>query len=400
MRHNLSSGRAFLKMERCGGDRGKGFFWSIDHKYAQTLEDQEAKALQNAAQGAGVKDGLSKPGKRRDKHMPLDPPLKRSIKGEPKGPLPPPLTSTPLLSRAMSVNTPQVSTSVLAPNQAATGVFVYNVQGPSQSSSSSTPHATTVSSSNPYATLARSNWPLYPSAAANVATSVSIPSPAVTSLATTTLQATSTPTISANASTPPATDRPTLPPINTSLVPDVSIPIVLGPIPVTHPDHVPGQPNNSAKPGYMILHERKLILDPDVFSSITQDMLKQLEKIGAMAAVQVLTGHMVRALKERRAKNKNKDKSAKKASKAAKKAAAAAASATLPVLHAASSSTNAAASPLLVPVPQTVEDTVSSADPGSPVIVIDDPEDEAPATKRRKLNDGGMHTTEMIPMMA
>jgi len=58
-----------------------------DDKYAQMLEEQEAKALQNAAQGVETQDGPSQPGKRKDRCMPLDLPLKWSIKGEPKGPL-------------------------------------------------------------------------------------------------------------------------------------------------------------------------------------------------------------------------------------------------------------------------------------------------------------------------
>jgi len=41
----------------------------------------------------------------------------------------------------------------------------------------------------------------------------------------------------------------------------------------------------------------------------------------------------------------------------------------------------------------TAEETL--ADPGSPIIVIDDPEDEVPVAKRRKLND----TVEMISMV-
>jgi len=40
------------------------------------LEEQEAKALQDAAQGARTKDGPSPPGKRKDKRTPLDLPLK------------------------------------------------------------------------------------------------------------------------------------------------------------------------------------------------------------------------------------------------------------------------------------------------------------------------------------
>ena len=78
----------------------------IDDKYAQVLEEQEAKALQDAAQGTGIKDGLSRPGKRKGKRTPLDPPLKRSIKGEPKG-SPSTSPSTPLLQKALSVNAPQ-----------------------------------------------------------------------------------------------------------------------------------------------------------------------------------------------------------------------------------------------------------------------------------------------------
>ena len=61
-------------------------FSGTDDKYAEMLEEQKAKALQDAAQGAGTKDGSSQPGKRKDKRTPLDLPLKRSIKGEPEGP--------------------------------------------------------------------------------------------------------------------------------------------------------------------------------------------------------------------------------------------------------------------------------------------------------------------------
>ncbi|KAJ3572635.1 hypothetical protein NP233_g2942 [Leucocoprinus birnbaumii] len=421
VRHNLSSGRAFMKMERCGGDRGKGFFWSIDEKYAQNFEEQEAKALQNAAQGAGGKDGSSKPGKRKDKNVPLDPPLKRSIKGEPKGPLPPPLTSTPLVPKAITIN-PQAPTSVPVPNpnkNAATGVFSYNAQAQASSSSSQaslTIAYTATASSNPYVALTQSHWSLHPSATAARSTS-SIPVPPTSTTPPTTTTSTSpTPTpstvVTGKTSTPSATAKPSLPSINTNLVPDVAIPIVLGPIPPGHPDHAPGQPNNSAKPGYMILHERKLILDPDVFSGITQDMLKQLEKMGAMAAVQVLTGHMVRALKERRAKNKNKDKNAKKAAKAAKKAAAAAAatnpsvSVTGPNIGASNASDmaspqvtlTATSDPVPGAIPSVTQNTVT--DPGSPIIVIDDSEDEAPAAKRRKLNDGGTNPLAVHPAVA
>lgn len=199
-------------------------------------------------------------------------------------------------------------------------------------------------------------------------------------------------------------------------MPDVVIPIVLGPVPATHADYAPGHPNNSSKAGYMILHDRKLILDPDVFSGLTPEMLTELEKVGAMAAVKVLTGHMVRALKERRAKNKNKDKNVKKAAKAAKKAAAAAAADSFAVnLNDGKGSETAIATPpdvkpphstiLAVPVSGPVAEENhdvddAPADPGSPIIVIDDSEGEGPATKRRKLNDDRTSTVGMIPLTA
>jgi len=66
-------------MERCGGEEAKAFS-GTDDEYAQMLEEQEAKALRDTAQSAGTKDGLGQPGKCKDKHTPLDLPLKRSIR--------------------------------------------------------------------------------------------------------------------------------------------------------------------------------------------------------------------------------------------------------------------------------------------------------------------------------
>ena len=44
VRHNLSSSRdKFRKMERCGGDKGKGFYWSVDEKYIPIYEELELK---------------------------------------------------------------------------------------------------------------------------------------------------------------------------------------------------------------------------------------------------------------------------------------------------------------------------------------------------------------------
>ncbi|KAF7776320.1 transcriptional regulator family: Forkhead [Agaricus bisporus var. burnettii] len=385
VRHNLSSNRAFMKMERCGGDRGKGFFWSIDGKYAQNLEEQENRALQNGSQ-AGTQDGLGKPGKRKDKSTNLEPPLKRSIKGEPKGPLPPPLTSAPLIPKSTS----SANTNTNPNPNAATGVFSYNAQA--HASSSVQPQRSTThpaNPTNPYAALAHVNWNPQSSSSSTITkamTSIPVQPHSITPPLNSSTTSTSTVTPSA-----PTSTKPILPPINTNSVPDVVLPIVLGPIPSTHPDYVPDHPNNSAKVGYMILHERKLILDPDVFSGLTSEMLKELEKMGAMAAVKVLTAHMVRALKERRAKTKIKDKSAKKAAKAAKKAAAATTSAI------AESNNTILSEPASIAVANASPDG-TIVDPGSPIIIIDDSEDEGPASKRRKLNDGGTSTIEMAPV--
>jgi hypothetical protein len=175
----------------------------------------------------------------------------------------------------------------------------------------------------------------------------------------------------------------------------------------------------------MILHERKLILDPDVFSDLSTERLQELEKMGAMATVKVLTEHMVKALKERRAKNKNKDKSAKKAAKAAKKAAAAAGAATANATTGTTGATTVADTPAQDPsavnapvptadgkvVPAVVSTASTSsgpmditpfgglADPGTPIVIIDDSEDEGPAPKRRKLGSG-IDSAETIPTAA
>ena len=49
----------------CFSEEAKAFS-GTDDEYAQMLEEQEAKALQDTAQGAG----LCQPGKRKDKYMP------------------------------------------------------------------------------------------------------------------------------------------------------------------------------------------------------------------------------------------------------------------------------------------------------------------------------------------
>jgi forkhead box protein K len=101
VRHNLSSNRAFKKMERCAGERGKGFFWSVEEMFIPAFEEQEVKNAQLQLQQAS---GSTSPqvngmkviaGKTKKGAALSDPPLKRSVKAG-SGPLPPPLTNTPL----------------------------------------------------------------------------------------------------------------------------------------------------------------------------------------------------------------------------------------------------------------------------------------------------------------
>jgi len=409
-------------MERCGGDRGKGFFWSIDKKHAQALEEQESKSQQGATTETPTK------GRKRDKGALLEPPLKRSVKEDPKGTLPPPLTTAPLsyrgvttptalstasISCASSSSNPPVPAVPAAGTPATTGVFPYpshphHTTMVSQSSPALTsgPTGTPLSAVNPYAALTHSNWGQPPPANPFIAITSSSATPTTASP----VPSTSEKHVTSTHALPPLPQHPTP---GYTPVPDVVIPIVLGPIPLTHPDYTPNHPNNSAKEGYMILHERKLILDPDVFAGLTQEMLAELEKMGARAALAVLTNHMVRALKERRAKGRGKERGGRRPRAAggrgglAKKAGKTFTN--VPSTHTSNMTGEAAPEksaevvrgvansietkpPASVPesIPNSIPitghgDRPFQAEPGSPLIVVDDSENEEPATKKRKV---------------
>ena len=429
-------------MERCGGDRGKGFFWSIDEKHAQALEEQESKFQQAAAAAAqGIASTAEVPTKsrKRDKGALLEPPLKRSVKGDLNGTLPPPLTSAPLsyrgattstalsapVSCATSSSNPPVPTVPATGTPAATGVFPYpshphlsHHTTVSQSSPALTsgPTGTPLNTVNPYAALTQTNWGRHPPVNSSTATA---------SLSTTPTAASPVPSTSIAsprhvASTPawPSLPIPSTP--GHTPVPDVVIPIVLGPIPLTHPDYTPNNPNNSAKEGYMVLHERKLILDPDVFAGLTKEMLAELEKMGARAALTVLTNHMVRALKERRAKGRGKERGGRRPRGGGGRARKAGQTQftngpsdhSKNMIGAAPEKSReadwnvadsletklptSAPGPIPDPIPITgqvthpLEDSgkSSQAEPGSPLIIVDDSENEEPATKKRKMEGG------------
>ena len=131
----------------------------------------------------------------------------------------------------------------------------------------------------------------------------------------------------------------------------------------------------------MVLHERKLVLDPNVFSDLTPAIIADLEKMGARQALDVLTGHMVRVLKERRKARK----SAKARGRGGKLGGGVKrkepgdvpfTTAPLPARSPTATTNNAAAPP---PLPLN-EDAI---------INIEDSDGEEPAAKKRKLASTG-----------
>lgn len=273
VRHNLSSNRAFKKMERCAGERGKGFFWSVEESHIQSFEDQEAKNAQALAQqqqqaagGSQLNGGKMTAGKNKKGGAALhEPPLKRSVKlGH--GPLPPPLTTTPLPMKSSYSPAPGSLTSPSpAPPFSNAPAHHPAHAGPSHSGANSA-MAMTTSTTTPNATATPATHP-----------STIAPPPNPTEAATT-AAAQSTSFIS-------------------SLPPSVCIPIVIGQAPpsaiasASASAHLPTPP--------IVLHDNTLILNPSVFSHLAPEQLKELEALGAQKALEILQSYIVRFLKER-----------------------------------------------------------------------------------------------------
>ncbi|KAF7313571.1 hypothetical protein HMN09_00513300 [Mycena chlorophos] len=237
IRFTLTTDKLFKKLEKCTDLRGKGFFWSLAES---GLEPQ-------ISQSGGGK------GKKKEK-----------------------MTEIEMPGKTVAATTSGKTLGTVQPDAVQPSHTVAHrvlPAGPLVAASSSSPAvrpAAGLSSAAGPSTIPPPNTYWTSTAVAGPA-----PKPAV---------------VSSTLAAPPATNQT-----------DVSIPIILGPIPPTHPDYSPSHPNNSAKEGYMVLHERTLILDPSVFSGLGAETLKDLEKMGARKALTVLAGHMVRILKERRA---------------------------------------------------------------------------------------------------
>lgn len=338
-------------MERSAGERGKGFYWTVEADCERMFEEQEARAATSAA--AGGKD--SKVGGRKGKTAgALEPPLKRSVRGEPKGtPLPPPLTSTPLVFKKEA--TPQTvsgsaydSTVPVTPQQ--TGPL--RSHEPANAAQTSTPATSGTSHVEP------------------------------------------------SSATPSASSIPSIPA-------SVVLPIVVGPVPASHPSASSSdvQGTNSAMPHLstppIVLHENQLILNPTIFAHLTPAQLRELEALGAQKALEILQGHIVRFLKERiktegRARGRGRGKRARGTAHSHAGAQAERKERPPPqstVLFTTTPLPTRSAPPpmdalLPTPSPSGASDTQAEAEasPSSPIVVVDDDEpSDCPAPKRRRL---------------
>jgi forkhead box protein K len=257
VRHNLSSGRAFKKMERSTGERGKGFYWSVDEQYEHMFEEQEARS-QAASSNTGGKDGK---GRKKEKPAPLEPALKRSVKGDIKGgALPPALASMPKLSNSSAAQTSPFTTAPLT------------------TSFPSTPGVKTEPSMEPKLI---STIPPAPQASSLPTASAAVPSSEVSACA-----------ASTSASAP-----------FSALPASVCLPIIVGPVPPSHPSS-----SNPEQAQPIILHNNTLILSPTIFSHLSSEQLRELEALGAQKALEILQGHIVRYLKEKMTRGRGRAK--------------------------------------------------------------------------------------------
>ncbi|KAI0773995.1 hypothetical protein C8Q74DRAFT_800653 [Fomes fomentarius] len=255
VRHNLSSNPGFKKLLRGKDERGKGALWGIDEAHEHSFEELDARKA-TAVGGVPGKDG--KLGGKKGKAIPLDPPLKRSVKGDTKGaPLPPPLTTAPL---AFKTTNPTFSTP-LAPAASAPSTYplvktepISVIPPPARGQGSSSLAGCPPSGSTTSNHVAAS--PLQASPSPISGTPVAAPFPAI-----------------------PASVR---------------IPIVVGPVPTSQ---TPGGLSSPPKP--IVLHENTLILNPEIFSQLTPQHLQDLEALGAQKALELLQAYIVRYYKEK-----------------------------------------------------------------------------------------------------
>lgn len=357
VRHNLSSNRAFKKLDRGPDEKGKGALWSIDPQHEHLFEEQDArKQAEGKLFGKKVKDVAL-----------LGPPLRRSVKGEPKGtPLPPPLTSAPLVKREFH------NTNVSAPLTTTIPIKVEPnapVPHPPKSYHTSTlPASTSTLSANtpPYGAL-----------------------PGPTQAPTSNLpQAPSSTTPQAPTSIPP-------------IPPSVRLPIIVGPVPSSSPDAT----SNPADVKPIVLHQNTLILNPAIFSHLTPEQARDLEALGAQKALEILQGYIVRFYKEKlraeggRGRGRGRVKKSRGGAPNSSRSGAPPDEQGTDAAARAASNTESQASIAVVP-PPTSEPPMASLqpspseleEPGSPIIIVDDDDDEgsdAHVSKKPRLGETG-----------
>ncbi|KAI0036013.1 hypothetical protein K488DRAFT_82452 [Vararia minispora EC-137] len=239
VRHNLSSNRAFKKVERQAGDRGKGYYWTIEPSFEPVFEEQEQRA---AAAG--------------------------KAKARPAQPAPAKAGKTPSASSAPTATAK--TEHAPAPPPAPTSAPAASPPAPSA------PAPSASSSSSSIAPLASSNALALSAATPAVSAPGLSPTPAV-------------------AGPSPSPAPPTgFPPIPASVV----LPIIVGPLPpAAAAAHPPPGPHLPAPP--IVLHENTLILCPAVFGHLRAEEVRALEARGAQRALEELQGHIVRFLKEK-----------------------------------------------------------------------------------------------------
>lgn len=249
MRHNLSSGKTFKKMERSQGERGKGYYWSIDENYEHIVLEQDAKLEQT----------LSAANREKAKKN--------------KGPLPPPLTSQPLVSK-----------TVTNPNGSLTSTF--------RALPVSTATATVVKVEHP-------NQPFTSHALRSVGPGIPYPLVPANILPFTHPQQ----TLQQPAPVPSSSTHPLVGGKTPSIPATVRIPIIVGPVPDSYVPSSTSELSASTSPHLptppIVLHENTLILNPTIFGHLTSEQLKGLETLGAQKALEILQGYIVRFLKER-----------------------------------------------------------------------------------------------------
>ena len=326
------------------------------------FEEQEARAATSAASGG--KD--AKVGGRKGKSTAaLEPPFKRSVRGEPKGaPLPPPLTSTPLVFKKEAA--PQLA-------QESASEPTVKVEPSQQTTSLASPGPTDASSAQTTSSLSISTSP-------QITTGTTLTEPTTTSSS-----VSSIPSIPAS----------------------VILPIIVGPVPASHPSSVSSdaQGTNSAMSHLstppIVLHENQLILNPTIFSHLTPEQLRELEALGAQKALEILQNHIVRFLKERiktegRARGRGRGKRTRgtahsdtglQAGKKEKPLPSTGPFTTTPL------PTRSAPPPMdaLLPTPSpsggSEAQPEADASPPSPIVVVDDDEpSDCPSPKRRRLD--------------